>query len=305
MKLKINFVDFWPDFIKDNNYFFHLLSTKYEVVIDEEDPDLLFFSVDFSRRKERDKYINHRCKKIFFAGENVRPNLDGPESVDSLGLSIGKSDFSFTFDFTDHPNHYRLPLWSMQIDWFNKGGYVNPQFILPENKIHDNEYIRKPKNKFCAFIFNNLIPLRVEPYNKVSKYKQVDGYGKPFGNWFYGERIKYDILSDYKFSLCLENSISPVGGYYTEKLFHAKTAGTVPLYWSDDKCSNDFNVNSFVNLNDFESMDHFVEKIIEIDNSSSLYQKYLNEPLFIDGKVKTEFRPESVMAFFESKVLNS
>ena len=44
--LKLYFCDFWPDFQAANNYFYHLLSTRYNVTIDSDDPDLLFFSVD-------------------------------------------------------------------------------------------------------------------------------------------------------------------------------------------------------------------------------------------------------------------
>ena len=58
--LKINFVDYWPGYDKSNNYFYHLLSTQYNIIIDEEDPDLLFFSVDYSDLGESEKYKNHR-----------------------------------------------------------------------------------------------------------------------------------------------------------------------------------------------------------------------------------------------------
>ena len=61
------------DFQKDNNYFYHLLASEYDVAIDEKDPDLLFFSVDYAKTRERDKYKNHRCKKIFYTGESVSP----------------------------------------------------------------------------------------------------------------------------------------------------------------------------------------------------------------------------------------
>lgn len=105
--LKINFVDYWPGYDKRNNYFYHLLSTEYNVLIDEEDPDLLFFSVDYSDIGERNKYKNHRCKKIFFTGESVSPNFDSDESIRMTNhqahYNIGKCDFAFTFDFSDDP----------------------------------------------------------------------------------------------------------------------------------------------------------------------------------------------------------
>ena len=303
-KLKINFVDFWPDFQKNNNYFFHLLNLKFDVEINEDDPDILFFSVDYAKQRNRDKYKNHRCKKVFFSGENVRPNY-ASDSIEYPMYSIGKCDFALTFDFSDDPRHYRLPLWVLQIDWFEKNSYGNPQFVLPLDQIYDNPAFSKPKTKFCAFIFNNPVPHRLEILEKINKYRNVDGYGHPLGNWFYGEYNKYKILSDYKFSICFENSISPVGGYYTEKLFHAKTAGTVPIYWSDKDCAKDFNEKSFINLNDFDSMDDLVFHVQEVDKDPSLHSTYHEQPLFKNKKINSNFLPESVLSFFEEKVIKN
>jgi hypothetical protein len=302
-KIKINFVDFWPGFNKTNNYFFHLLSLKYEVLIDEKDPDILFFSVDFQKNRERDRYLNHRSKKIFYTGENIRPNFFFPGSVEQNNYSIGKCDFAFTFDFFNHPEHYRLPLWALYIDWFKKGGYENPKFLIDPNKIRANEFIDKPKDKFCCIMINNPETKRMKVFEKLSKYKKVDGYGRVFNRWSDGEYEKYKTISQYKFSICFENSISPLGGYYTEKLLHAKTAGNIPLYWADKRVENDFNKNSFINLHDFQSMDDFIEYIVDIDKSEEKYKKIFNEPLFLENKIKDEFLPENVLKFFEEKIL--
>ena len=302
-KIKVNFVDFWPGFIKNKNYFFDLLSTKYEVVVDETDPDLLFFSVDYNKVRERDRYLNHRCKKIFYTGENVRPNLYFPGDIKQLNYDISKSNFAFSFDFSKDPRHYRLPLWVLQIDWFKSGGYENPKFLIELEKIKVNDFITKPKNKFCCIMVNNPEQKRMEVYEKLNKYKKVDGYGRVFNNWNYGEDKKYEIISDYKFSICFENSISPFGGYYTEKLLHSKCAGNVPLYWSDEKCSNDFNNKGFINLNDFKNIDDFVDYVIEVDKNFDLYKKYFNEPLFVNNEIDKNFSPENVLKFFEEKVL--
>ena len=209
--------------------------------------------------------------------------------------SIGKCDFAFTFDFSDDSRHYRLPLWVLQIDWFNKGGYGNPKFILPLSAIENNEFISHPKNKFCAFIFSNPTPKRVETYQLFSSYKQVDGYGKPFNNWSYGESVKYNILKNYRFSICFENRRR--SGYYTEKPFHAKTSGTIPIYYSDELVSHDFNDRAFLNLNDFDSLEQLLERVKEVDQDEELYKNYFGEPLFKGGKIKEEFQPPSVLNF--------
>jgi hypothetical protein len=302
-KLKINFVDFWPGFNKTNNYFFHLLNTKYEVKIDEKDPDLLFFSVDFLNLKEREKFLNHRSKKIFYTGENIRPNLLFPGSITQGKYNIGKSDYAFTFDFYNHPNHYRLPLWVLYIDWFKKGTYENPKFLLPLDDISKNNFMSSSKEKFCCIMINNPEDRRMKVFNQLSKYKKVDGYGRVFGNWSDGELEKYKTISQYKFSICFENSVSPFGGYYTEKLLHAKTAGNIPLYWADKKVENDFNKNCFLNLNDYSDIESFIQKIIEVDSNKELYEQYFYNPLFTDNKIKSEFKPESVLKFFEEKIL--
>lgn len=304
-ELKINFCDFWPDFQKDNNYFYHLLSQEYVVKIDEEDPDLLFFSVDYARKMERDKYKGHRCKKIFYTGESVPANFDSDRSIEMSNhqafYSIGKCDFAFTFDFSNDLRHYRLPLWALQIDWFKKGGYGNPQMLMPPSEIKDNRFIRTPKTRFCAFVFSNPVPMRVEAYNKFSEYKQVHGYGKPFNNWFYGELGKYEILQHYKFSICFENRIR--SGYYTEKPFHAKTAGTVPIYFSDKGVSYDMNEKAFINYFDFDTMDNLLEYVKKVDQDDNLFREYQRQPLFKRNKIKYEFSPDAVLGFFKKRVL--
>ena len=51
--ITVNFVDFWCNFIKEDNYFYNLLSTKFKVVIDEITPDIVFYSVDYDKKNEK------------------------------------------------------------------------------------------------------------------------------------------------------------------------------------------------------------------------------------------------------------
>jgi alpha(1,3/1,4) fucosyltransferase len=305
-KIKVNFTDFWTGFAKDDNYFYHLLSQKYDVEISE-DPDLLFFSVDYGRKKERDRYKNHRCKKIFYTGESVEPNFDSQEDIEiknfAAQYSIGKCDFSFSFSRTNDPRNFRLPLWALHIDWFNVGRYGdNPSFLIPFDSISDNRFIREKKTKFCAAVFSNPTQERLRLFNRISGYKKVDGYGSIFGNHSNGELSKYEILKNYKFSICPENKISD--GYFTEKLFHAKVAGTIPIYRHDKKSEIDFNEKCFINLNDFEDEKELVEFIKKLDTHKDLYYDIFNEPLFSSlDMVRNEFGPDNVLGFFEENIL--
>ena len=304
-KIRIAFVDFWPGFDSHNNYFYYLLSTKYNVTIDYENPDLLFFSVDFAKRKERDRYS---CPKIFFTGESASPNFDQEGSVTvrtpSTSYSIGKSDLAFTFDISDDPRNKRLPLWVIYLNWFGKNGYGNPSYLMNPNSLDDNRFIRAEKNKFCAIIYNNPIKMRKDVYKKLSEHKQVDGHGRPFNCHFDGEERKHDILKDYRFSICYENNDYP--GYHTEKLLHAKTCGNLPIYWGAETVKHDFHEEGFINALFFSEEELFdYVKFIDEQKSQSIYNKYISKPLFPDetmNKINKDFLPDSVLMKIEELI---
>ena len=322
-KLKLHFIDFWPNFWHNNNYFYYLLDTVYDVELDKENPDILFLSSDPWRKIERDSFKDTNAKKVFYTIEGVPPLFDKSTYPPPVSIKTrkngklvsfnegsgdrdyfyGQCDFALAHDVIDDSRYYRFPWWAYQINWFNKEAFGEPDFLLPEDQINDNEYKRTEKTKFCVQIFNNgWQNPREEIHEKLSAYKKVDGYGQLFGNDFYPyEKRKYEIYKDYKFVICFENAIRE--GYHTEKLFHAKTAGAVPIYWGHSSVSNDFNPESFINLNDFESVDALVERIKEIDQDDSLYQQYVDAPLFTGGVVADKFKPAAVLDFFQNTIL--
>ena len=63
--LTVDFVDFWPNLKKTDNYFYHLLSQEFDVVITDKEPDILFHSVDYPNEKNHLRYNNGKTKKIF------------------------------------------------------------------------------------------------------------------------------------------------------------------------------------------------------------------------------------------------
>jgi hypothetical protein len=260
--MNIAFLDFWGSFDPNNNFFVYLFRQIKENIniTDASEADIIIFSCFGNSNR---KYSH--CKKIFFTGENIRPDFN-------------YCDYSLTFDFDEYGGkNIRLPLWFFYIDWFNVKSYGDPKTLIPLNFI--NKYIKKEKTKFCASVFSKPINLRFEAINKIQTYKPIDCYGKIHSNHLPdGEDKKLEILSNYKFSVCFENSVYP--GYFTEKLLHAKIAGNIPLYYSDKTFSHDFNEHCCLNLINYKNLDHFLDHIKEIDSNDKKYYELLNQPLF-------------------------
>ena len=125
--MKVAFLNFWEDFDPHNNFFIHLLR-KYRDNVEVVEPDKADTIIYTCFGQEHLKY-NH-CKKVFYTGENLRPNYN-------------ECDVSLTFDFEDYDSkNVRLPLWMLYIDWFNVGSYNNPNGLVPIEKINNNKFIR-------------------------------------------------------------------------------------------------------------------------------------------------------------------
>ena len=274
--MKITFSDFWQHpkaFDPNNNFFIHIIRDLFDDVeiVYPEDADVMIFSV-FGNENTRYK----DCKKVFFTGENIRPNFN-------------KCDYSFSFDFDDHDGrNFRLPLWYLYIDWFGVETYDNPEWLIPESYLYgENEFTNKEKNKFCSIVYGKNIENRDLTIKKLSSYKPVDVYGKVTGARYLpdGEKKKLDVISDYKFSLSYESSVHP--GYFTEKLLHSKVAGNIPIYFGDGSFDKDFNKECCISANGM-GYDELLQTVIDIDESDSKYRSMLNEPLFND-KVSIDF----------------
>ena len=94
-EIKIDFIDFWPGFIKTDNFFYELLSKKFNVLISD-DPEVIFYSV------YGNEYLKYKCLRIFYTAENTRADYSA-------------CDFALTFDYDSRPNHYRFPLYRFYI----------------------------------------------------------------------------------------------------------------------------------------------------------------------------------------------
>ncbi len=251
--LKINFCDFWDDLDKQHNLFTELLYPYYEIELSD-NPDVLFYSCySFD-------HLKYKCHKIFYTGENVRPDFN-------------ECDFSLSFDWNDYGGkNLRLPLFS----W-------SPSLAKICNR-PPSQLARHTKTKFCCMVVSNSNGKeRNEFFEKLSAYKKVDSGGKFLNNIGHLVQDKVLFIKDYKFVLSFENSC--YHGYTTEKIFQPMLVNSIPVYWGNPAIGRDFNTRSFINVHDYNSFDEAIEEIIKIDTNDELYCKYLDEPYFKNNTV--------------------
>ena len=209
-------------------------------------------------------------KTIMYIGENIRP-------------SFVNYNYSLSFDHDTYGGrNFRLPLWYSRLAWAGfkqkprHDNHHNHGFeqLIPINSLTNGRKLDiNAKDKFCAMIAGNPEGLRINLFNSISQYKQVDGYGNMFGNPL--RKSKFALLPEYKFCLCPENSI--YDGYVTEKLGDAYAGLTVPIYSGDTDV--DFNAHALLNYQRLRDMPEFVKLIANVDGSLELYKTMFEQPL--------------------------
>jgi hypothetical protein len=255
--LKIAFTDFWPEW-KDEDFITPILQKKFNVVIDQDNPDVLFHSI-FGGVKNAPSY---KCKKILFLGENWNPKQFN-------------SNYSISFEPHSRTN-FRLPLWEV--------------YLLLWPNLKEKLFNRKKwKNfeRFCSFTVSNPSnQFRNIAFDNLSLYKRIHSYGKVRMNdlglnqlsrgkyWRYGKN-QFFLDHSHKFMIAYENNGYPY--YCTEKLMDAFLAGSMPIYWGDPKVKEDWNEKAFLNVVDYPEWIHEVKKL---DQNEEYFNEKYNEPVF-------------------------
>lgn len=295
--IKIDFIDFWPNFLKHDNYFFNLLSQKDEITIDETDPDIVFMSCyDMNKRR----YANHRCKKIFFTGENR--GLQCVENGKWTNVEF-KYDLTLTFDETKGVNTY-FPLFVIFLNWFN----------VPHNDDRDISYLislddmleplddsvglLKQKTKNCCFLAKN--PTAEERNQfcvEAQKHFRVDCAGPVLNNHpeigGRGDQIeKINFIKQYKSIIAFENSLH--SGYLTEKALHGLATKCIPIYYGADTIFTYFNEYNFIKVNGRNQWSSAIQRMQQIIKSDQEYLQMVCEPA-MKRIVLDEFSPQRII----------
>lgn len=286
--IRLWFEDFWAAFNPRHNFFTHTLDLcgiRYKLT--RLWPDVLIYS-GFG-----DQHRKFSCKKLFYTGENVKPNFN-------------ECAFAISFDTTPDPRHLRLPVYIYHA-WYQSRGLGLPegfQSMLEVllNRTHGLSF-SEPRDRFCSFIFGNGKPQRRnEFFHALNAYKPVDSAGKWWNNTGYTVDNKIKFLRHYKFNIAFENESSP--GYTTEKILDPLLSGTIPIYWGNPGIADDFAPGSYINAMDFSSDEDLVAAVREIDQNDDLFRHYQRSACFVDN-VPTPYWQLSRLCDFYRRVFGS
>ena len=264
-ELRVAFLTMWDHFQPKHNFFMYLLSwigSKHNIRVVEDNvhPNLVICGP--YNTAETESYPG--VPRVHYTAENTSPN---PRAF----LNIG-------FLYDSGQNYIRMPLWVLEIDWWgaNHEKLMNPLPVRLSDCLHVNADVLADKKKFCAFVATNPNnPVRNLAFQTLNSWKHVDAGGNLFcnlsegpipanyGGGGGGELAKVNFYKQYKYVLTFENSSSP--GYTTEKLFHAKVAGCVPIYWGDPLVERDFDARGFLNANSIQTTDDLIKLVSNVD----------------------------------------
>ena len=275
-KIKIWFCDFWPLFEIENNFIINILKKYYDIGIDKNKPDYVFYS-NFGFN-----HLKYDSIKIFYTGENVFPNFN------ICDYAIGLHDLKLD------ERYLQLPIYLIK-----KGQFIK----LPERKKLDKTDLEK-KKEFCNFIYSNKKgnPIRKEFFEELSKYKNIISAGKFLNNTGYATKNKLDIQKQCKFTIAFENEKYP--GYSTEKIIDAFIARTIPIYWGDEVITNNINPKAFINYNTSKDIANVIKQIKQIDKNDDLWLKIANESIFVQKnfeKIKEKELEQFLIKIIETK----
>ena len=230
--------------------------------------DILISSCFGKNNKVSRKY-NH-CFKILFLGENLRP-------------FYSQYDLSISSDL----NPYRgrniyLPLWLFELDLFKRGKDYPDRKVYEINNFCKSKIIDFSKRKSgIVYIGNNSEPFRESILQEIQNNEiMITRYGsqsKPIED-------KINLISQYKGTLAMENSIYP--GYITEKGMHSFLGGAKTIYWGSQDNSPFKDHPLFVNISPNQTYDSILDKVLDItkENKKTLIPALLKKEKVLNFK---------------------
>jgi hypothetical protein len=113
----------------------------------------------------------------------------------------------------------------------------------------------------------------------IENQKKLDLFGRGFKEI----QNKEDALTDYMFSVCIENDT--FDDYFTEKILDCFATGTIPIYKGTKNIKKYFNVDGILFLEDVELSDlnyeFYLSKMNSVKENFEIVKDYLSPEDFI------------------------
>lgn len=312
--LKVTRTNFWNNCsFYMVNYVISILKKKYNVIISNDNPDIVFFA-------------NHSVNESsidFFTNENSKIETDFPNSI-KIYLDSEYGDIRFYANKGDlyyaigrmnpefkHDRILNMPFFLVSSAWqlYDECNLFNDPFDWMTTKKIDDSVINS-KNKFVTVIQTSTNHYRKSLFEKLNEYKKVISCGGFGTNDDECHRVskthieKYDysnkiiFQSESKFSLQIQSTCADF--FSQEKIIQGFASNTIPIFWGNPKILEDgYNPLSFINCHDYNTIDDVVERVKEIDSDFILYKKILSEPIFVDNNLPEYYNQEYIFDFID------
>jgi hypothetical protein len=138
-------------------------------------------------------------------------------------------------------------------------------------------YTDFPDKKFCLMVNKSNLNSEIRDYvdilSEIGKIDNINLYNEYIGDKSCYHSIELlNILNQYKFILCFENSYGD--GYITEKIFNTFFAKSIPIYKGSPIILDYINKNAFISL---EHSTDFVEKITNILHCDEMFHHMIHQ----------------------------
>jgi hypothetical protein len=271
-KVRIWFDDMDGEFNVDENFITNILKKKYQVILDKNTPDYLFYSNNSKR------FLQYDCIRIYYSVENLVPDFN-------------LCDYAIGFHYLNFEDRYiRYPLYLVNGFKAYNGDNYSKDLELAQQKHENFKYNMGEKKEFCAFTYSNgnAAECREKIFKALMEYKHVDSGGRYLNNIGGAIDDKLEFQKRHRFVVAFENTSTP--GYTTEKIVSAFAACAVPIYWGNPNIEKEFNKESFINCHDYgltkegkkEVIDRIIDEVKRIDLDDGIYEKMLAAPAFTD-----------------------
>lgn len=208
-----------------------------------------------------------KCDKrniIFIGGECSTTGTYSKNFLDQFGTVITCQDRII---------HTGKTLFHTANNWFVGKNY---------DELITNSYVPKTKKLSLICSDKQFTDGHKKRYDFCMKLKDhfgndIDLFGRGINNF----EDKWEVLSDYKYSIAIENYVEP--HWFTEKLYDCFLAHTVPFYFGCPNIDSYFSKNSYIGI-DLENFEYSKKVIENTLNNDINYEMML--PTVIENKIK-------------------